>query len=260
MDIQDGLIRSLARFSEYSELEQTFARRTFDESGDYTVKPFEFEIFENVSINENVGRFTLGDVTEQGNEASTDLLALKVSTGKAYIKGLELNVFEPTILDINKARDFNTINAGITTAELGNFVNVTNVFGSPDISIISGETTQFKQIDLYDSATSTRGTAAGTHIGVARARGLEYSQGTVGASSTNVESVYKLFIFDLKMFTQLTLSGTPSPTLLATHTNGGTQIKGVTSGATGFVFASGTSATNVLLTSVAGDFCSRSKQ
>jgi hypothetical protein len=254
MDIQDGLIRSLARFSEYSELEQTFARRTFDESGDYTVKPFEFEIFENVSINENVGRFTLGDVTEQGNEASTDLLALKVSTGKAYIKGLELNVFEPTILDISKARDFNTINAGITTAELGNFVNVTNVFGSPDISIISGETTQFKQIDLYDRATSTRGTAAGTHIGVARARGLEYSQGTVGSSSTNVESVYKLFIFDLKMFTQLTLSGTPSPTLLATHTNGGTQIKGVTSGATGFVFASGTSATNVLLTSVAGAF------
>ena len=48
------------------------------------------------------------------------------------------------------------------------------------------------------------------------------------------------------MFVELTLSGTPSPTLIATHTNGGTQVKGVTSGATGFVFASGTSATKVL--------------
>ena len=34
------------------------------------------------------------------------------------------------------------------------------------------------------------------------------------------------------MFTELTLSGTPSPTLIATHTNGGTQVKGCsTSGA-----------------------------
>ena len=259
MDILNGAIRSLARFSEYSELEQNLARRTHDESGDYTVKPFEFEMFESVTINENVGRFALGDTTDEGNVASTDLLTLKVSTGKAYIKGKEVGNPSPFLLDINKARDFNTINAGITTAELGNFVNVTNVFGSPDVSVISGETTQFKQIDLFDTATATRGTAAGTQIGVARARSLEYSQGTVGSSSTNVESVYKLYLFDLKMFTQLTLSGTPSPTLTATYTNGGTQVKGVTSGATGFVFASGTSGTSVLLTSVAGTFAANEK-
>ena len=71
-----------------------------------------------------------------------------------------------------------------------------------------------------------------------RARGLEYSTGTVGASSTNVESVYKLFLFDVKMFVELTLSGTPSPTLLSVHSNESTQVKGVTSGATGFIFAS----------------------
>ena len=131
---------------------------------------------------------------------------------------------------------------------------MTNIYGSPDISEISGESTQFKQIDLFDTATSSRGSANGTKIGVARARGLEYSTGTVGASSTNVESVYKLFLFDVKMFVELTLSGTPSPTLLSVHSNGGTQVKGVTSGATGFIFASGTSGTTVLLTSVAGTF------
>ena len=187
------------------------------------------------------------------NTAATDLLALKISTGKAYIKGFEVEIPAPTIKDVTKARDFNTINAGITTAALGNFVNVTNIYGSPDISEISGESTQFKQIDLFDTATASRGSASGTKIGV-RARGLEYSTGTVGASSTNVESVYKLFLFDVKMFVELTLSGTPSPTLLSVHSNGGTQVKGVTSGATGFIFASGTSGTTVLLTSVAGTF------
>ena len=259
MDVKDGIIRGIMDRTPYAELDQTFARRTFDESGDYTVKPFEFEVFESVTINENVGRFDVGDTTDDGNKAATDLLALKVSTGKAYIKGKEVNKPAPTIKDIEKARDFNTINAGITTAALGNFVNVTNIYGSPDISEISGESTQFKQIDLFDTATATRGSASGTKIGVARARGLEYSTGTVGASSTNIESVYKLFLFDVKMFTELTLSGTPSPTLTSVHSNGGTQVKGVTSGATGFVFASGTSATTVLLTSVAGSFQSGEK-
>ena len=254
MDVKNGVIRGIMDRTPYAELEQTFARRTFDESGDYTVKPFEFELFESLTINENVGRFSIGDTTDDGNTASTDLLALKISTGKAYIKGREVNKPAPTIKDIQKARDFNTINAGITTAALGNFVNVTNIYGSPDISQISSESTQFKQIDLFDAATSSRGSASGTKIGVARGRGLEYSTGTVGASSTNVESVYKLFLFDVKMFVELTLSGTPSPTLLSVHSNGGTQVKGVTSGATGFIFASGTSGTTVLLTSVAGTF------
>ena len=259
MDVLNGAIRSVAKYTDYAELEQNLARRTHDESGDYTVKPFEFEVSESVTINENVGRFALGEETESGNVASTDLLTLKVSTGKAYLKGKEVGIPHPRLLDINKSRDFNTINAGITTAELGNFVNVTNLYGSPDVSVISGETTQFKQIDLFDTATSSRGSASGTKIGIARARGLEYSTGTVGASSTNTESVYKLFLFDVKMFVELTLSGTPSPTLIATHTNGGTQVKGVSSGATGFVFASGTSSTKVLLTSVAGVFQSGEK-
>ena len=254
MDVQNGSIRAVADFTEHAQLGDTLARRTHDESGDYTTKPFEFEVFESVTINENVGRFTAGEKTEQGLTADTDLLALKVSTGKAYMRGYEIEKHSPTILDVAKARDFETVNAGVTTAQLGNFVNVSNIFGSPDISVISGESTQFKQIDLYDNATSTRGSSSGTHIGVARARGLEYSTGTVGSTSTNIESVYKLYLFDVKMFTELTLSGTPSPTLLSVHSSGGTQVKGSTSGATGFVFASGTSATKVLLTSVAGTF------
>ena len=60
MDVKNGVIRGIMDRTPYAEIEQTFARRTFDESGDYTVKPFEFELFESVTINENVGRFALG--------------------------------------------------------------------------------------------------------------------------------------------------------------------------------------------------------
>ena len=65
------------------------------------------------------------------------------------------------------------------------------------------------------------------------ARFIEFEQGqTPGASSSNTESVYKLSVFDTQMFTKLTLSGTPDPTLIVNHSNGGVQITGNTSGAT----------------------------
>ena len=66
-------------------------------------------------------------------------------------------------------------------------------------------------------------------------------------------------MFDIQPFTKLKLSGTPSPTLIATHANGGVQIKGVTSNATGFVFASGTSNDLVNLTNVVGTFSAGEK-
>ena len=147
----------------------------------------------------------------------------------------------------------------MSTFDVGNFANITNVYGTPDVTFISGDSTAFKTLEFYDAFNTTRGAANGNLIGVGRARSIEYSSGTAGASATNFNSVYKLFLFDLQPFTKLTLSDTPSPTLLATHANGGVQIKGVTSGATGLVFKDGTSSTNVNLTNVVGTFSSGEK-
>ena len=36
---------------------------------------------------------------------------------------------------------------GVSTYNIGNFVNVTNVYGQPDIGEISGETTPYKEIE-----------------------------------------------------------------------------------------------------------------
>ena len=254
MDVKEGVVQHYARHTEYSVLEDTFARRTFDESGDYTVRPFQFIAKECVDTsvgNEDfTGAFTAGATTDDGNTASSSLLALQISPGKAYIKGFEIEKMAPTIKDINKARDFNTVNAGVSTFDLGNFANITNVYGTPDITFISGESTAFKKLELYDDKITTRGTANGSLIGVARARTIEYNTGTAGETT----AVYKLFMFDIQPFTQLKLSGVPSPTLLSIHTNGGVQVKGVTSGATGFVFADGTTNSIVNLTNVVGTF------
>ena len=182
-----------------------------------TVRPFQFQVQESVTVNENTGRFTAGASTDDGNVASTDLLAIKVSPGKAYVNGYEIEKNVPSIKDLNKARDFETKNSDITIFDSGNFALITNIYGTPDISEISGETTPFKEVQFYDTPTSTRGTANGPLIGVGRARSMQFNAGVAGSSSSNNTSEYRLYLFDLRPFTIITLSDTPSPLLTATH-------------------------------------------
>jgi len=229
---------------------ETLAQRTYEESGNYTIRPFTFEIKESVTLNENEGVYAKGETTRFGAAASNDLLALKVSPGKAYLRGYDVEKTVSNVIDIPKARDFNSVNAAVTTYDVGNFLNITNVYGSPDVTFISGETTPYKQISLFDTETATRGSSSGTRIGVARARTIEYSSGTAGEPT----ATYKLYLFDFRPFTTLTLSGTPDPTLEASHSNGGVQVKGVSSKATGWVFADGTATDTVVLTNVSGTF------
>ena len=257
--VKDGLLEYNARYTDYSILGDTLARRTFDESGDYTVRPFQFDIRESVSNtlrNQTfTGVYSSGATTDDGNTASDSLLALAVTPGKAYVRGYEIEKISNTFIDVNKARDFSTVNAGVTTFEIGNFAKITNLYNTPDIGAVSGETTAYKTLGLFDDVTSTRGSASGNQVGVARARSVQYDSGTAG----NTDAVYKLFLFDVRPFTYLTLNDTPSPTLISNRTNGGIRITGNTSGATGLVFGSLTSGTQVVLTQVIGSFSSGEK-
>ena len=70
MKIKNGRMTSQVRITEYSVLEETLARRTFDESGDYTVRPFTFSTQESVTIDDNEGVYTNGAVTDDGNTAA----------------------------------------------------------------------------------------------------------------------------------------------------------------------------------------------
>ena len=256
--IRDGNLEITGRRTEYALLADEMARRTNDESGSYTVRPFQYRIEESVDTNvaktNFLGTYSVGETTRDNNTANESLLSFIVSRGKAYIEGFEIEKTNTSIKDVNKARDFETLNATVSTFDMGNYALITNVFGTPDITNISGESTAFKTIEFYDTANTTRGSKNGNLIGVGRARAIEYHSGDVGANSDNTASQYKLYMFDIRPFTKLTLSDTPSPTLLATHTNGGVLVTGVTSGATGFVHKDGTSSASVNLTTVVGSF------
>ena len=272
MRIDSGTLVSKARETEYSVLGDVLARRTFDESGNYTVKPFLFDTRE--SINNTVkgidftGVYSSGATTDDGGTASEDLLALSCSAGKAYVRGYEFEKLGTTFKDLNKARNVTTINAGVTNLELGNFIKITNLYNTPDIGNVSGETTPYQEIKLYSESITTRGVSPSVsaglepgkesaQVGVCRVRALEYDSGVSG----NTDAVYKAFIFDVRIFTELRLSDTPSPLLTATHSTG-VQLKGNTSGATGLVYNTYTTAADghrVRLTNVVGTFQSGEK-
>ena len=241
--VNNGRIQEVTRNTEYSVLGETLARRTYDESGDYTVRPYGIDIRESLDDGLNEGVYATSATTDQGATTSESLMALQVSPGKAYVRGYEVEHVSPTFIDIEKPRTTQEFKGAITPNELGNFVKVTKVYGSPDLSpFISGNVVEpYRTISLRDTQTSTRNSGAGAEIGVARARAFEHDSGTNGtgddtianATGTGLTSQFKLYLFDIRMFTQITLNANfaGSPNGVAV----GSKITGSTSGATGFV-------------------------
>ena len=250
--VNNGNVLSKVVKTDYNLLADTLARRTFDESGNYVVKNFDIDVREH-HYDSTLSQYERGiyrpDTTINGTAANPlyeiDLtadqskarLAVGVGSGKAYVQGYELETIATKYVTVDKARDFETVNNSTVGLQLGNFVNVTNIYGSPDVDTVTGETEAYKQVVLYKEATSSRGSAnsgAGTDIhtiGVAHPRFFEYTSGTVGASSSNTSSQYKLGLFNITAFAHLR-------TTLAHSLTTGETVTGGTSGATGIVEAS----------------------
>jgi hypothetical protein len=226
--VENGVIKTIVRNTEYAILEDTLARRTFDESGDYTLTNPDFDVREHLVSGNNRGIYTSGN----GGDAAK--LAIGVSPFKAYVKGYEAERLGTTFVDVDKARDFETANNHKTRFNVKNFINVTNVYGSPDVGFVSGEVEAFKTVNLYDTATSVRGTQQSTvgttvpQIGRAKSRGFETVSATESLDINDTSSVYRHYLFDIEMFTHLNALGTASYTT-------GEIVSGATSAATGVV-------------------------
>ena len=108
LQINSGVIEKLIKPADYTLLEETLARRTYDESGDYTVDNFSFDVREYYQNNNN-GIYKLDSATNKVNglslsEASAKLV-LGVGPGKAYVRGFEIVNKETKSITVSKARD-----------------------------------------------------------------------------------------------------------------------------------------------------------
>ena len=238
--VQDGKIKKIEAQTQYSLIKDYFAQRTYDESGDYSVNPFIPSIHN--SLNDRLGNngiFFDTEKTDQGNTPSDDLMCVKISPGKCYVKGYDVTTTGTTILDVDKPRDKGTISEANVPFEMGNLLRVNNVSGSPKLNTT---------IDLYDlRKDSTSNTPTnGTKIGDARVYTLNLTDAAYSNESTN----WDLYLYDIQTYTKITLNTAVSSSELKKTS----FIKGKSSGASGYATADGGGSEVIYLRQTSGSF------
>ena len=222
--INNANVESFVDRTPYNEIARELARRTFDESGDYTVRAFDLRVREHQNDGENNGVYLPGS-TSRGNVASSAAYyALEVSPGKAYVRGFEIETLAPTFVDIAKPRETKALQNSIIPFELGNYMLMNNVKGSP---IINGNniSANYQVLEFRDTAPGGSLNAAGEIIAYARCAAYEYHDGTNVTSSA---TVFKTYIFDIQPLTTVQMSQ-------AVTAGQGAVIRGRTSRAKAFV-------------------------
>ena len=187
-EVSVGAISRRYDRTQYAELNKTLARRTYDESGDYVVTPFAYNIREHLISGSNDGVYTSG---QGGNLGS---LALGVEPGKAYVRGFEYELFATKYLEVVKPLDSLTRESISLSTAYGNYVIVDEVCGTLPVngalvSLQSGAAGAVTDGDYSAQA------AAGSEIGTARIATMAYHSGTNAAAACK----YKLYLYDVNM-------------------------------------------------------------
>jgi hypothetical protein len=250
--IEDGNIRSQIKNTKAGsnqvfreDLMDTLAQRTFEQSGHYVVKPFDVSVFNSLNNNlGNNGLFAGGDFTYGGSLASDDLAIFKISSGKAYVKGYEIETSTPTFIDVEKPRTTNDVNAESLTYNTGSTIRLNRVLRTPAPGIGIGNT---YVISLRDERCGSNQTVVpGTEVGLARVYDFRLESGSYSADNANTNE-WGLSLFDVQPFTKLTLNQAHTLTVP-------TFVKGANSGATAFLRDAVTNSTALTLYERNGSF------
>ena len=104
--VEEGDLISINDNPDYNILLDTLARRTFDESGDYVVRPYKLKLREHLrTTNANLVA-TINDGLYTANANGNSSLFVNVITpGKAYVKGYEIDNIRTKYVNASKARE-----------------------------------------------------------------------------------------------------------------------------------------------------------
>jgi hypothetical protein len=236
--VQDGNIKKIETKSQYSVIRDYLAQRTYDESGDYVVDPFEFSL--NNSLNNRLGNdgvYFSDEKTEQGNTPSDDLMCIKFSPGKAYVRGYDIEKTGIEVVDVPKPRTTQTISDVNIPFEMGNLVIINNITGAPKLK---------ESVELYNNRKQSTISGTGVKIGDARVYSCNLTDAAYSGSSTN----WDLYLYDIQTYTQLVLNqGVSAVQLPATSI-----IKGKSSGASGYATAAGSGSDTISIRQTSGSF------
>jgi hypothetical protein len=302
--VEEGIVTHLIESAEYDTIMETLARRTHDESGSYTVRPFGLDIRHWFQENKNNGVFSMSDLTfntevaaknyalrnfpndlgmvvngegqahiitgvdrelypeqmldDTGTkyypglthsnlvDAARDKLAIGLETGKAYVRGYEVErrpaskankyvMYERSRLTYQENNEYIPV-------DLGTFIYVSDVKGLPDIDsnvylvnqhvgsavgstfVAASTTVGNAPIDItFDHTASEAFPASGTNqygidvIANAKVKSVEFYDGTKTNTTNQSDfsppasplpsAIYKVYLYDIVYEDNPRLSG-----------------------------------------------------
>ena len=238
MRVVNGSVKEMVTATEYNIFAKELARRTYDESGDYYVKPFSIDVKE--SLNDRIGNRGIYFDTQQtqnGNTPSDDIISLQVSSGKAYVRGYEIDKVGSTSIDVLKPRTTKLEENISIPIRIGKSMNITNVLGSPAIGF---NASSLKLLNRRLLDTRQRDTGAAV---IGDVRPYDFMQRT---SAGIAVTTFDLRFYDMQLYTVLTVANTIT-------TGVDSHVKGKFSGAVGYVVTA-VSGTSITLRDVIGEF------
>jgi hypothetical protein len=164
--LDNGVVNKQVVYPIYSDLGDTMARRTFDESGNYTVRAFPLYVRDHVDGDPS--KFSVG-----------------IESGKAYVNGYEVYTVGTQYIDIDRTTDTEYVPNYDIVVNLGNYCLVSSL-----TRLFSVET--METVNLYNAANAL--------IGQARVRAVKWRTGSiyqlhlfeVTMSSSNFASVTQI--------------------------------------------------------------------
>ena len=242
-EVKDGVLRDIVSRTDYNLLGDELAKRTFDESGHYYVKEFVTTVRESLNNGYgNRGIYNSNQTTDSGATPSDDLAIYKVSPGRAYVRGYDVNKIASTFLDVPKPRTTNLIEDQAVNFGFGPTFTVNRVFGSATIGFNTTNTLSLRDQRVGETQT----TAPGSEIGVARIYDFALESGSYDTVTPDLNQ-WDLSLFDVQTYTDVTVNESVT---LSTPT----FIQGQSSGASAFLRYDVSAGTALTAYDVQGDF------
>lgn len=241
--ITNGILRSQKKTTEYNIIESELARRTYAESGDYYISPFDLSVKD--SLNNNLGNrgiFNANQQTYGGSTPSEDLALYQISPGKAFVKGYEIETISPTFLDVPKTRTVKVLNNQSINYQTGSTLKLNRVYGSPTVGIGNTFILSLRNSRVGSDQTSS----PGKEIGLARVYDFKLDSGSYNSENLNLNE-WNISLYDVQTFSEITLN---EPITLTIPT----FVQGKYSGATAFLSDSVSAGTALTVYDRKGEF------
>ena len=164
---------------QYNKIADELARRTFEESGNYTLNPFEITTRSTIDIASSDTTFTY-----------------LIDPGLAYINGYRVETVRNFAKNVDKSKVATTVANSSLDLVYGNYVRCNEFVGLHAFS-----TAQL--VELHGTAGDAISVNAGVfaspnnQIGTARIRSIVHETGIQGTS----DAVYRVYLFDIRMDT-----------------------------------------------------------